>query len=64
MCNMAYETYLEIKDLAAFTITNAKSKRLNQYVTRYTFKDSSILLLYKDGKAIVPHKVVGSYRAH
>ena len=63
MIDMAYQTYHEIKNLSAFNISYAKRKKINQFLTRYTFEDKSILELYSSGKAIVPNVLVGEYRA-
>lgn len=63
MASMAYDTYQQIRNLAAFTIKgHNKSRNVNQHLRIYTFPDNSELWLYASGKALVPHEIIGTYK--
>lgn len=63
MPNEAYNEYQRIRNLSAFSI-NAKRRNVNQHMREYTFNDGSTLLVYRSGKAVVPHMVVGQLRVN
>lgn len=64
MSNKAYNEYNRIKNLSAFTVQGATRRNVNQHMRKYVFKDGSELEIYKSGKAVVPHLVVGAIRCN
>lgn len=63
--SLAYLEYKRIRNLAAFNVdSKAMRRKINQHMRRYTFPDGSILEIYKSGKALVPHAVIGQLRAN
>lgn len=60
MASKAYNEYQRIRNAVAFNVDSAAKRRnVNQHLRTYTFDDGSVLEIYKSGKAIVPHQVVG-----
>ena len=47
----ASREYDRIRHLSAFNVTEAKPRKVNQYLREYTFRDGSILRLYCKGHA-------------
>jgi S-adenosylhomocysteine hydrolase len=68
--SLALQEYYRIRTLAAFTITNATRRNVNQYVRDYTFPDGSRLHIFRRGYATAtaaghdaPVMVIGEIRA-
>ena len=53
--SLATKEYQKIKNLSAFNIESAESKKINQHVREYTFPDTSVLKIHKKGEAKVIH---------
>lgn len=49
--SLALQEYDRIRTLAAFTITNAARRNINQHVRDYTFPDGSRLRIFARGYA-------------
>lgn len=68
MITEAYNEWSRIREMAAFNpAPRAKRRKVNQYLTTYTFPDKSEMRLYSDGRGAVIEggicTVIGEYRA-
>lgn len=67
--SIAYDLYHTYKNVAAFSLPNAKQRKVNQHMRTYTFSDGSQLHVHRAGFARATNTnglvvVIGAIRAN